>query len=155
MPRSTNPPPKNLAAREWFQDAKFGIFIHWGVYSELGRGEWVMHNEKMTADQYQPLAAKFNPVDYDPAEWVSLFKRAGANYVTITSKHHDGFAMWDSDATEWDIVDATPYGKDILKPLAEECEKQGLKTLLLSFPPRLDASRLLPPRPDGATLGPA
>lgn len=120
------PAAENLAARRWFQDAKFGIFIHWGVYSELGRGEWVMHNEKMTTDEYQPLAEKFDPQEFDPAKWVGLFKRAGAKYITITSKHHDGFAMWDSDATDWDIVDATPYGKDILKPLAKECEEQGL-----------------------------
>ncbi len=121
------PTAENLAARKWFQDARFGIFIHWGVYSELGRGEWVMNNEKMTTDAYRPLAAKFNPTGYDPAAWVALFKRAGAKYVTITSKHHDGFAMWDSKATDWDIVDATPYGKDVLKPLAEQCKDQGLK----------------------------
>ena len=120
-------PPERLAAREWFREAGFGVFIHWGVYSKLAAGEWVMHQRKMTTDQYQPLAARFNPVEYDPAEWVALFKRAGANYITITSKHHDGFAMWDSKATDWDIVDATPYGKDTLEPLAEECKKQGLK----------------------------
>ncbi len=121
------PTPENLAARKWFQEARFGIFIHWGVYSELGRGEWVMNQAKMTTDAYRPLAERFNPTEYDPAAWVALFKRAGAKYVTITSKHHDGFAMWDSKASEWDIVDATQYGKDVLKPLAEQCKTQGLK----------------------------
>lgn len=121
------PTQENLAARQAFREDQFGIFIHWGVYSELGRGEWVMNNEKMTVEQYREVAKKFNPTKYDAAEWVSLFKRAGANYVTITSKHHDGFAMWDSQVSEWDIVDATPYGKDILKALADECQRQGLK----------------------------
>lgn len=124
------PTAENLENREWFQDAKFGIFIHWGVYSKLERGEWVMHNEKMTVEEYRDGAAeKFNPTEYDPAEWVKLFKKAGAKYITITSKHHDGMAMWDSQVTKWDVVDATPYGKDILKPLSEECEKQGLKLM--------------------------
>ncbi|WP_442482694.1 alpha-L-fucosidase [Aeoliella sp. SH292] len=126
-PATYTPTPENLANREQFQDDKFGIFIHWGVYSELGRGEWVMNNEKMTIDQYRPVADQFNPTKYDPAEWVALFKKAGAKYITITSKHHDGFALWDSKASKWDVVDATPYGKDLLKPLAEECEKQGIK----------------------------
>ncbi|MCO6045146.1 alpha-L-fucosidase [Aeoliella sp. ICT_H6.2] len=121
------PAPENLENREAFQDDKFGIFIHWGVYSELGRGEWVMNNEKIKVEDYKPVAEKFNPTEYDPAEWVALFKKAGAKYITITSKHHDGFALWDSKVTDWDVVDATPYGKDLLKPLAEECEKQDMK----------------------------
>jgi alpha-L-fucosidase len=121
------PMPENLAARESFQDAKFGVFIHWGVYSVLGRGEWVMNIEKMTVDEYEKLPPQFNPEKFDAAEWVSLFKRAGAKYITITSKHHDGFAMWDSQAGDWDIVDRTPYNRDILKQLAKECERQGMK----------------------------
>lgn len=124
---SYQPSESNLKAREWFREARFGIFIHWGVYSELGRGEWVMNNAKMTVDKYKPLAKQFNPTEFDAAEWVSLFKRAGAKYITITSKHHDGFAMWDSKVTDWDIIDATPYDKDVLKALAEECRKQGIK----------------------------
>ena len=121
------PSPENVAAREWFRDARFGIFIHWGVYSVLGEGEWVMNNNKMTIDQYEPLAKEFNPTKFDAEQWVSLFKRAGAEYITITSKHHDGFAMWDSQVSDWDIVDRSPYGQDVLKPLAEECKRQGLK----------------------------
>jgi len=121
------PTPENLKAREWFQDAKFGMFIHWGVYSLLGDGEWVMNNQRIDKQTYQKLPAFFNPIDYNPAEWVALAKAAGMKYITLTSKHHDGFAMWDSKLTDWDIVDRTPYGKDIIKMLAEECKKQGIK----------------------------
>ena len=121
------PSPENLKAREWFQDAKFGMFIHWGVYSILGDGEWVMNNQRIDKQTYQKLPAFFNPISYDPAEWVALAKAAGMNYITLTSKHHDGFAMWDSKLTDWDIVDRTPYGKDIIKMLADECKKQGIK----------------------------
>jgi alpha-L-fucosidase len=113
--------------REWFQDSKFGLFVHWGVYSVLGDGEWVMNNRKMTAAEYSKLAPKFNPTDFDAAEWVSLAKAAGMKYITITSKHHDGFAMWHTKQSPWNIVDATPYKKDPLKMLAAECQKQGIK----------------------------
>jgi len=122
-----SPSPENLKAREWFQDAKFGMFIHWGVYSVLGDGEWVMNNQGIDKQTYQKLPAFFNPIKYDPREWVALAKAAGMKYITITSKHHDGFAMWDSKLTDWDIVDRTPYGKDVLKMLADECKKQGIK----------------------------
>jgi alpha-L-fucosidase len=121
------PTPENLKAREWFQDAKFGMFIHWGVYSVLGDGEWVMNNQRIDKQTYQKLPGFFNPISYNPAEWVALAKAAGMKYITITSKHHDGFAMWDSKLTDWDIVDRTPYKKDALKMLAEECKKQGMK----------------------------
>jgi len=121
------PTAENLKAREWFQNAKFGMFIHWGVYSVLGDGEWVMNNQRIDKQTYQKLPAFFNPISYNPAEWVSLAKAAGMKYITITSKHHDGFAMWDSKLTDWDIVDRTPYKKDVLKMLADECKKQGIK----------------------------
>ena len=121
------PTPENLAAREWFQDARFGVFIHWGIYSVLGRGEWVMNIEKMPIADYEKLPPQFNPEKFDAAEWVATFKRAGAKYITITSKHHDGFGMWDSKVSDWDIVDRTPYKHDVLKQLADECDKQGIK----------------------------
>jgi alpha-L-fucosidase len=121
------PTAENLAAREWFQDAKFGIFIHWGVYSVLGRGEWVMQNEKMSNDEYERLPPQFDPAKYNAADWVALFKRSGAKYVTITSKHHDGFAMWDSKVSDWDIVDRTPYQRDVLKQLADVCQRQDMR----------------------------
>jgi alpha-L-fucosidase len=121
------PTPENLEARRWFQDAKFGLFVHWGVYSVLGDGEWVMNNRKMPTSEYEKLPAQFNPTEFDPAEWVALVKAAGMKYITITSKHHDGFAMFDSKISDWDIVDRTPYRKDVLKMLADECQKQGIK----------------------------
>jgi alpha-L-fucosidase len=121
------PAPENLAAREWFQDARFGLFIHWGVYSVLGDGEWVMNQKKIPIDEYEKLAPRFNPTEFNAAEWVALAKSAGMKYITITSKHHDGFAMWGTKQNKWNIVDATPYGKDPLKMLAEECRKQGIK----------------------------
>lgn len=121
------PSPENLEAREWFQDAKFGLFIHWGIYSVLGDGEWVMNNQKVQVDDYEKLADFFDPEEFDAEEWVSMAKEAGMKYITITSRHHDGFSMFNTEANDYDIVDGTRYGKDILAQLAEECEKQGLK----------------------------
>lgn len=121
------PTPENLAAREWFQDARFGLFVHWGVYSVLGDGEWVMNTKKIPIGDYEKLPALFNPTEFDAAEWVSLAKAAGMKYITITSKHHDGFAMFDSKVSDYNIVRRTPYKKDVLKALAEECRRQGLK----------------------------
>lgn len=121
------PSPANLQARRWFQDARFGLFIHWGVYSVLGEGEWVMNIKKMTVSEYERLPSKFNPTEFDPKEWVALAKAAGMKYITITAKHHDGFAMFDSKVTDWDIVERTPYKRDVIKMLADECHRQGLK----------------------------
>jgi alpha-L-fucosidase len=121
------PAASNLKMRKWFQDSRFGMFIHWGVYSVLGDGEWVMNNRKISIAEYEKLPARFNPAGFDAAEWVSLAKAAGMRYITITSKHHDGFAMWGTKQSQWNIVDATPYKKDPLKMLAEECRKQGIK----------------------------
>lgn len=121
------PTAANLEAREWFQDAKFGLFVHWGIYSVRGRAEWVLYNDRIPLKNYEKLAEFFNPTEFDPAEWVALVKEAGMKYITITSKHHDGFAMFDSKVSDWDIVDRTPYKKDVLKMLADECHKQGVK----------------------------
>src|SRR5262245_40803517 len=118
---SYQPAPANLEARRWFQDAKFGLFIHWGVYSVLGEGEWVMNNQKIPIADYEKLPRQFNPTAFNPVEWAALAKAAGMKYITITSKHHDGFAMFDSKATDWDLIDRTVYKKDVLKMLAEEC----------------------------------
>ena len=117
----------NAVAKRWFEDAKFGLFVHWGVYSLLGKGEWVMNNDKLPISEYQKLPPRFNPVKFDADEWVRLAKAAGMKYITITSKHHDGFCMYDSSLTGYDIVDATPYGKDPMKALATACHKQGIK----------------------------
>ncbi len=124
---SYEPTPENLAARTWFQDAKFGLFVHWGIYSVLGSGEWVMEVRRIPVSDYEKLADQFNPIRFDAAEWVALVKAAGMRYITITAKHHDGFAMYDSPVSDWDIVDRTPYAKDVLAELAEECRRQGIK----------------------------
>jgi alpha-L-fucosidase len=120
-------PDANARARRWFEDAKFGMFVHWGVYSLLGKGEWVMNNDKIPIAEYEKLPPRFNPAKFDADEWVKLAKSAGMKYLTITSKHHDGFCMFDSKLTGYDIVDATPYGKDPMKALAAACHKQGIK----------------------------
>lgn len=121
------PTPENKKSREWFQDSRYGMFIHWGVYSVLGDGEWVMNQKKISISEYEKLAPKFNPAEFNAAEWVSLAKAGGMKYITITSKHHDGFAMWATKQSPWNIVDATPWKQDPLKMLAEECRKQGIK----------------------------
>jgi alpha-L-fucosidase len=121
------PTPENLKAREWFQQARFGLFIHWGVYSILGDGEWVMNVQQIPIKTYEKIPGFFNPTQFDAKEWVDMVKAAGMKYITITSKHHDGFAMYDSKVSDYDIMDRTPYKKDVLKMLADECHRQGIK----------------------------
>ena len=121
------PSPENLQARREFQDMKFGMFIHWGVYSVLGDGEWVFHERHLKVDEYNRLPSFFDPEKFDAATWVALAKAAGMKYITITSRHHDGFAMFDSKVSDWNIVARTPYKKDPLKMLADECHRQGIK----------------------------
>ena len=113
--------------REEFQDRKFGIFIHWGLYSMLADGEWVMHNRHIDRDEYAKLAGGFYPSLFNAREWVQLFKEAGAQYVTFTSRHHDGFSMWKTKASPYNIVEATPFKRDVIGELALACQKQGLK----------------------------
>jgi alpha-L-fucosidase len=122
---------------EWWREARFGMFIHWGVYSVPagtwdgrqigGIGEWIMNRAKIPVADYQRMARQFNPVKYDPDSWVRMAKDAGMKYIVITSKHHDGFALFETKASKWNVVDATDYGKDLLKPLAEACKKYGIK----------------------------
>ena len=121
------PSKENLEARKWFEDAKFGLFIHWGVYSILGDGEWVMNNQNISIKEYENLPKFFNPTKYDPEKWVLMAKEAGMKYITITSRHHDGFSMFNSKASNYNIVEKTPYGKDVLKMLAEACRKHDIK----------------------------
>lgn len=116
-----------MAAREWFRDARFGLFIHWGAYSQLGQGEWVMENRGIPVPTYEWLASAFNPVKFDAKEWVSLARAGGVRYITITSRHHDGFSMFATKATRYNIVDWTPFRRDPLKELADECRRQGIR----------------------------
>ena len=131
---------KNITQNErmqWWREARFGMFIHWGLYAipagewngkQIGGiGEWIMKNARIPVNEYRQLATTFNPVKFNAHDFVATAKNAGMKYIAITSKHHDGFAMFKSDASKYNIVDATPYGKDVIKALAEECQKQGLK----------------------------
>ena len=131
--------PDSIARQnKWFRDAKFGAFIHFGVYSTLegqyeGRGEghryseWIQVSAKIPAAEYHEVAAKFNPSEFDADEWAKTFKDCGIRYVVITSKHHDGFALFQSMVSDYNIVDYTPFKRDIIKELSEACHKQGLK----------------------------
>jgi alpha-L-fucosidase len=125
------------ARMAWWREARFGMFIHWGLYAIpagkwdgkpiAGIGEWIMDRANVPVSEYEKLAGQFNPVKFDAAEWVKIAKDAGMRYMVITSKHHDGFCLFDTEATDYNVVDATPYRKDLLKPLADECRKQGLE----------------------------
>ena len=121
------PTPENLQARQEFQDNKFGIFLHWGIYSMTAQGEWYMNNRNIHRDEYAKLASGFYPSRFNAAEWVSAIKASGAKYICITSRHHDSFSMFDTKESDFNIVDATPFKRDILKELADECHKQGIK----------------------------
>ena len=120
------PTEENLRNREKFQDDKFGIFIHWGIYSMLGDGEWALELNKLDAKEYAKLASGFYPSKFNAAEWVAAIKASGAKYITITSRHHDGFSMFKTKYSDYNIVDATPFGRDVIKELADECQKQGI-----------------------------
>ena len=121
------PTAANIEARQWFQDARLGLFVHWGVYSEMGAGEWVMNNRSIRVADYERLAGAFNPTAYDATAWVALAKAAGMKYITITSKHHDGFAMFDSKLSDYSITRRTPYGRDPMRLLVEAANREGIK----------------------------
>ena len=120
------PSAENTENRKIFQDNKFGMFIHWGASSVLGHGEWVMNNRSITVAQYSKLIRFFNPQSFDAKKWVDIARTAGMKYITFITRHHDGFSNWDTKQSDWKITN-TPYGKDVLKQLAEECHKQGIK----------------------------
>ncbi len=120
------PTAENLASREEFRADRFGVFIHWGIYSMLATGEWTLETSKLNYKEYGKLAGGFCPAKFNAAEWVSAIKASGAGYICITSRHHDGFSMFGTKLSPFNIVDATPFGRDILKELADECERQGI-----------------------------
>ncbi len=125
------------ARMAWWNQARFGMFIHWGLYAQAAGywngkpvpflGEWIMNTAKIPVADYQKLAATFDPTKFNADAWVSMAKASGVKYMVITSKHHDGFAMFKSDANKFNIVDATPFKRDPLKELAIACHKQGIK----------------------------
>ncbi|MEN8117934.1 MAG: alpha-L-fucosidase [Bacteroidota bacterium] len=126
----------------WWENARFGMFIHWGVYSDYGgewngtdygkdtggpSAEWIYLTADIPKKEYEKKAFEFNPVNYDPEEWVRLAKEAGMKYMVLTAKHHDGFALFDTRATDWNIVKSSTYKKDIIKAYVDECHKQGMR----------------------------
>ncbi|OFW11164.1 MAG: alpha-L-fucosidase [Acidobacteria bacterium RIFCSPLOWO2_02_FULL_67_36] len=134
-PKAPDPAkPQRLA---WFREAKYGLFIHWGLYSipagewngtrSLGLGEWIMNRSRIPVREYEKLAGRFNPVKFNADQWVQLAQDAGMKYIVITSKHHDGFAMFRSTASRYNIADATPFKRDVLKELADACAKRGMR----------------------------
>ena len=122
---------------KWWKEAKFGLFLHWGIYAvpagswndgkTLGNGEWIMNSLKIPVKEYEKFATQFNPKQFDAEAWVKLAHESGAGYIAITAKHHDGFAMFQSNASEYNVVDATPFKRDPMKELAEACKKYNIK----------------------------
>lgn len=121
------PSEDNIKARSEFQDNKFGIFLHFGLYSMLADGEWIMTNKNLNYKEYAKLAGGFYPSGFNASEWVSAIKASGAKYICITTRHHDGFSLFDTRYSDYNIVKATPFKRDIIKELADECHKQGIK----------------------------
>lgn len=125
-PQAYQPAAENRVARQQFRADKFGLFIHWGLSSTLGAGEWVMENRGITAANYRRLLPVFHPLNFDAAKWVATAKAAGMTYIVFITRHHDGFSNWDTKYSDWKITN-TPYKKDVLKLLADECKKQNMK----------------------------
>ncbi|MFA9452457.1 MAG: alpha-L-fucosidase [Candidatus Aminicenantaceae bacterium] len=123
------------ARMAWWREARFGLFIHWGLYAvpagqwkdETHHAEWILTTAQIPVAEYEKFAPQFNPVQFDAAAWVRMAKDAGMRYIVITSKHHDGFSLFDSQVSDYDVIDATPFGRDILRELEEECLKQGIR----------------------------
>lgn len=125
--QSYTPTEENLKSRQEFRDARFGIFLHWGLYAMLATGEWTMTNNNLNYKEYAKLAGGFYPSKFNAAEWVTAIKASGAKYICFTSRHHEGFSMFDTKYSDYNVVDATPFKRDILKELADECHKQGIR----------------------------
>ena len=121
------PSEENLKARSEFQDKKFGVFLHWGLYSMMGTTEWILNAPDMKHDEYKKIAGAFYPGNFDADKWVKTIKDAGAKYITITTRHHDGFSLFDTKYSDYDVMDATPFKRDIIKEMAAACDKYGIK----------------------------
>lgn len=145
-PDSYTPSPEIRQAQKEFSDARFGIFLHWGLYSMFGQGEWYL-NYGPDAEEYAKAASGFFPSRFDAHEWVKAIKDSGARYICITTRHHDGFSMWHTAQSDYNIVDATPFGRDVIKEIADECNAQGIKLHL--YYSHLDWTR--PDYPQGRT----
>ena len=122
------------ARMKWWREARFGMFIHWGLYAipagewngEIRYGEWIRTSAQIPLDVYDKFIDQFNPEKFNAEEWVTIAKEAGMKYIVITSKHHDGFCLFDSKHTDFDVM-STPFKRDIMKELAEACRKEGIK----------------------------
>ena len=121
------PSAENIEARKQFDGFRFGIFLHWGIYSEFAQGEWYLNTGKLNKDEYAKAASCFYPIRFNATEWVKAFKASGAKYITFTSRHHDGFSMYKTHESDYNIVDATPFGRDVLKELSEACQQEGIQ----------------------------
>lgn len=129
MAQNYTPTAENIKARQAFRDEKFGLFIHWGPFSIPGDGEWVMNNKNIKVENYKRLMGFFNPTEFNAEQWVSMAKNAGMKYITLITRHHDGFSMWDTKYSDFNIMHS-PYKKDIVKLMADECHKQGIQLFL-------------------------
>ena len=124
---SYTPTPENIQARKVFADSKFGVFIHWGIYSMFAQGEWYLQNAVIDKYEYAKAADAFYPHRFNAKEWVAAIMDAGAKYICFTSRHPDSFSMWHTRQSDYNIVDATPFGRDVIKELADECHRQGIR----------------------------
>jgi alpha-L-fucosidase len=119
------PSKENLAARERFEDHRFGIFLHWGIYSMFAQGEWYL-NKGINAQEYAKAAGGFYPISFDARAWVKAIKASGAKYICFTSRHHDGFSMYDTKVSDYDIIDASPFKRDVIAELSQACAEEGI-----------------------------
>ena len=120
-------PPARAARMKWFHDARFGLFIHWGVYAVPAHGEWYMNNAKVPVATYKAFARDFTAAKYDPQAWAALAEEAGVKYVVLTAKHHDGFTLYDSKVSDWNAVKASAAAHDLIQPLADAVRARGIK----------------------------
>jgi len=121
-----NAPRLNDAQMQWFRNAKFGMFLHWGLYALLGRGEWVMFNERISASEYARLAERFSVEGFDAKAWARTARAAGMKYMVLTARHHDGFSLWDSNASAFNSVNSAAK-RDLVGEYVEACRGEGLK----------------------------
>ncbi len=125
--QSYQPTPENMASRQAFSDARFGVFLHWGIYSMFAQGEWYMQNKCIPHEEYAKAARGFYPAHFDADAWVRAIKESGAGYICFTTRHHDGFSLWNTAQSDYNIVKSTPYGRDVLKELAEACKRHDIR----------------------------
>ena len=125
--QSYTPTEENLRSRKEFADCKLGIFLHWGIYSTFAQGEWYLQNAVPDRYEYAKAADAFYPHRFNADEWVKAIKESGAKYICFTTRHHDGFSMWNTDESPYNICKATPFRRDVVGELADACHRQGIR----------------------------